>query len=95
MKTTKTTKRASKTSEYTVTIKSYGRKYSEIGSTVAEALGKLKAGKVRGTALITVTKGGVIREKIVNGLLIDRIFNAGGVTREIAIKNTSLMFDGI
>ncbi len=65
------------------------------GKTVREALTLLKVTNARGTSVITVTHGDKTKERILNTVQTQRLFNTAGFSREIAIKNTSVLFEGL
>lgn len=80
---------------YKVIASVMGKKYEALGATVGEALVKLKVMNAKGKAILSVEKGGVRKEKILMPHLASRLFNSFGISREIAIKNTSIMFSGL
>jgi hypothetical protein len=100
MTTTKTTKkRVVKTAvkpKFTASIKILGKVYKADGATVKEAIENLKVGKVaKGVSLLTVTKGKISKDKVLPAPQTFRLFSPSKLMRELAIKNVSLMFDGI
>lgn len=83
-------------SPYTASIKIFGRTYTSTGATVKEAIENMKTvGKVGGVCVMTVSKGDVKREKILNAGQLFRLFSASRVLHEIAIKNVCSMFSNI
>lgn len=101
-KATKTKKKtpkkvANKTENiFSASIKVLGKVYESTGSTVSEALTNLRPlGVAKGVSLLSVFKGDVRKDKILNNFQTFRLFNGGRVTREVALRNTSLLFHGI
>jgi len=84
----KATKKATK---YELTLKSLGRVFKSEGSTLAEALGKIKIGNgAKAMCVLTVKKGDQTRERIINGNYAHRLFSEVGPTmKEIAIKKVT------
>ncbi len=81
---------------YTASIKIFGRVYTSIGFTVKEAIENMKVGtKVGGVCVMTVTKGDVKKEKILNAGQLFRLFTASRIMHEIAIKNVCSLFSDI
>lgn len=80
---------------YKATVKIMGKPYESTGNTILEAISKLSPKNCKGSCVITVQNGDVIKHKIVTSFMTARLFNMVGLTREIALKNTSLLFLGI
>lgn len=80
---------------YTATLKALGKTYKAEGTTIAEAISKLTPGTVRGAVILAVQGQDKPRERILTALQALRLFNTHGVTRDVALKNTSLLFDGV
>lgn len=79
---------------YTASIKIFGVIYTSLGSTVRNALENLKVGgKVGGICVLTMKKGDVSKEKILNAGQLFRLFTSSPIMREISLKNISNLFD--
>ena len=88
----KTTRKAS----YLATIKVLGKKYEAKGATALEAIEKLKVGQVvKGVSVLEVSNGEVRKSKILSGPQTFRLFSVSPMMRDVAIKNVSLMFQGL
>src|SRR3990167_9008827 len=74
--------------EVLVSVKCVGRWYHSQGKTLDEALDKIKIGNgARAQSLISVTIGGVTRDKILNASHTNSLFsNVGPTARGIALK---------
>lgn len=83
------------TGSYEVAVYTMGRVFTETGGTVSEALAKLKVNNCRGKAIISVTKGDAKKERILMPIQASRLFTARGLTQEVALKNVSLLFQGL
>jgi|SRR3990167_3660828 len=82
--------------EYKASIKILGKIYASTGSTAKEAIENLKPiGKCAGVSVITVSKGEIKREKILTSVNTFRLFSLSPTTRNVAIKNMSILFDNI
>ena len=90
------TKKVVKTPVYTAKIKLLGRFYTSKGKSVVEALTNLKPeGVARGSSVLVLTKGDEVRERILPGVQTFRLFSGGRITREVALKNVSILFDNL
>lgn len=88
-------KKTAKKEEYTADIIVLGRKYSAKGKTIRDAIDGLEVGIARGKGVLAITHDGKTKERILNHVQLGRLFNTAGVSREIILKNISLLFDGI
>lgn len=89
----KTTKKAE---AYALSIKVLGKTYTSKGETVKEGLQNLKVGNVaKGMSVLRITKGGVAKDKVIPPAQTAKLFSLSPLMREIAIKNVSLMFQGL
>lgn len=79
---------------YTATLVNLGKKYTAKGSTVFEAIDKLNA-KVKGKSVLTVSNGIMERTKILTPQQSNRLFLSQGLMRTVALKNTSILFEGL
>ena len=75
-------------------VKCVGRVFESEGSTLDEALDKIKMPNgARALSVITVTKGDMVREKILNGAHTNHLFgNTSPTTREISLKWVRQLF---
>lgn len=81
---------------YSASIKVLGRLYTSTGTTAREAIENIKIdGVAKGMSILEITKGEVKRSKILTPALTFRLFSASRMMREIALKNASLIFEGI
>lgn len=94
-KTTK--KRVPKKAEgaYTASINIFGTTYTSTAPSVKECLEALQARNVKGHGVLVVSHGEVKKDRILNSGQVFRLFSASRMMREIAIKQVSMMFDGI
>lgn len=82
---------------YTAKIKVLGKVYTSIASSPLEAIKALQVGKTaKGVSVLEVSKvGGRSKSVILPHFKTARLFSAHPMTREVALKGLSLMFDGI
>lgn len=83
------------TSEYKATVKVLGKTYSSAGSSLSEVIANLKPINCKGRGILVITHNGLQKERILTNILTYRLFNSHGLTKDVAIKNVSLMFQGI
>jgi hypothetical protein len=88
-------KATKKATNYVATIKIYGKLFEANGKTGREAIAKLKVPNAKGRSILTVSHGNTTKERILNSIQTLRLFNTHGISQEVALKNISLMFDGI
>ena len=89
-------KKVAKNKDYLASIRILGRNYQAQGATAKEAIEKLNIGKVaKGMSILTVSKGEKSCEKILGHNQTFRLFSLSRMTREVAIKNASMMFQGL
>jgi len=84
---------AEKNTSVLVTISVAGRKQEAKGKSVIEAIGKLKPGNVHTKVIMTVTHGKESRERVLGAYHAMRLFSTQGITKEILLKNTALLFE--
>ena len=77
---------------YKAYIKVLGKTYEASGESTADALSKLTPKNCKGRGILTVEKDGVKKERILMPMIVFRLFNTQGLSREIALKNASLLF---
>lgn len=87
----KTTKKVEQ--NYAATIKVLGKTYTSTGSSVREALENLAPGKAKGISILSMTKGELKRDKVLNFGQTFRLFSASPLMREIALKQVTMLFD--
>ena len=75
-----------------VVLKVMGKTYKATADSLEKALVELKPLNCKGKGILTVEKGGTIRERVLSSVVTFRLFNSHGLTREIAIKNMSNLF---
>ena len=80
-----------KATKYELTVKSVGRVFKSEGNTLGEALGKIKIGNgAKAMCVLTVKKGGMTKERIINGNYAHKLFSEVGPTMKmIAIKKVT------
>ena len=83
------------TKEFKATVKIFGKTFTATDSSVAGAISKLKPGNCKGKCVLIVECDGVKKEKILMPLITFRLFGTHGLSKEIALKNASLLFNGI
>lgn len=76
---------------YTATLNVLGKTHTGKGKTIQEALGNIKPGKIAGRCIVVING----REKIMSAPTIQRAYSTQGLSREVALKNLSLMFEGV
>ena len=76
-------------------LKVMGKTCAAEGHTVLEAILNLKPEVARGTGILTLEKGDVKKEKVVNSRIINNLFGkfVSRISREVAIKNILVLFD--
>jgi len=79
--------------DYGASIKVLGKVYTARGSTAREAIEGLSVRNAKGMSVMTITKGGSFKSKILGAPLTSRLFSPSKLMREIALKHASLMFD--
>ena len=84
-----------KEKNYTATLRVMGRTFTGKGKTALDSITALKPGNAHGRGILTVSNGTQSRERILMPLNTARIFNSAGFTREVALKNISLIFAGL
>ena len=82
---------ANKKKTYTATAKVMNRLYVGKGSSVYEAISNIKPGLVAGTVILKVEN----KERILPVVTARRLFSPNTMTREVALKNMSLIFEGV
>lgn len=88
---------AVKDESYSATIKVMGKTYKATGATALEALSSFDLSKVnlKGKSILIIEKGDKRKEKVLMPTVTYRLFNSHGLTKEIALKQISILFQGI
>lgn len=86
------TKKQVKKPQFTALAIVMGKKYQGKGETVIEAIGNLEIRNCKGKCILTVSDGTTSKERVMMPMVVTRLFNAHGITREIALKNASQLF---
>ena len=86
-----------KAGQYTASVKFLGRVYKSSGESVLEAITGLNLNikKISSIVIMTVEHDGAVKDRILRPLITNRLFSPSKLTREIALKNTSILFEGI
>ncbi len=83
------------TLEYKASVKIMGKVYTSKGTSVYDALFNLKPLGCKGKAILVVEHDGARKERILMPVLAYRLFKTLGITRDVALKNAALLFQGI
>lgn len=86
-------KKASTTLLYGASIKVLGKIYVSTGATVREAIENLKPSLAKGMSILSISKGEVTKERILNRTQTQALFAPAKLMRELALKNVSAAFD--
>jgi len=79
---------------YTATIRLFGKTYRGEGSSVLEALRSLNPpAAMKTVSVLTVSKGNVSKDRVLPPNATVRLFSPSRLMRDVALKNTSLLFD--
>lgn len=84
-----------KEEQYTALAKIMGKTFSGKGDTIFQAIEAIDPGNVAGMVILTIKKGKVEKDRVIPHITARRLFNTVGMSREAALKNISLMFQGI
>lgn len=95
MKKKTVTKAKSEDKSYKATIKVMGKTYESVGVTISDAISGLKPGNCKGKAILTIETNDAKKERILMPMVTSRLFNTFGMTKEIALKQASTLFQGI
>lgn len=93
MKTKKTNKKIEE--NYKAVLIVLGKKYESSGETISEAISNIKVGNCKGKSVLTIMRGSNKKDRVIMPAITYRIFNSQGLSRDIAIKNISTLFQGI
>jgi len=84
----------SKKAEYKASLKLHGKWYHAEGKSALDAITNLKPDHSKTVGVLVVEKGDKRKEKVLGRPLVQQLFGAGStLTKEVGIKNVSLMFD--
>lgn len=95
MSKVKQKKEVQPTCEYKATVKILGKVYASSGESLMDVITNLKPVNCKGRGILVIEHNNVKKERILTNVLTYRLFNSHGMTRDVAIKNVSLMFQGI
>lgn len=87
-------KETNKKTSYIATAVTFGKKFIGKGDTVFEALSNITPGQIHGRVIITLESGDRKKDRVLNMVQGRRLFNMLGLTREIALKNATMLFQG-
>lgn len=74
------------------TVNVFGKKFTSVGATPIEAILNLTPGVVRGKVILTLERNGKKQDRVLTPIMASRAFNTRGSTRQILVKNLSLLF---
>jgi len=80
---------------YKATIIVLGNTYKASGKTPAEAISKLKPLNCKGKGILTIDNGEKTKERVLMPAITFRLFNGSQFSKDVALKNISLMFEGL
>jgi len=79
---------------YTASIRVFGKTYEAKGESVRDAIEHLKLpGVVRAVGILTVSHGSKSKDKVLPANATFRLFSPSKLMREVALKQTALLFD--
>ena len=81
--------------KYEATLKVMAQTYSAKGDSAKDAIFALKPKNAKGKGILTVQNGDQKRERVLTPMITSRLFNTVGLNREVALKNISILFDGL
>lgn len=87
------TPKIEKKPQFHASIKVMNRTFEAEGRTVQEAIEKLEPGIAKGMSILTLSKGKNFHSQVLTNIQTQRLFNLSPMMREVAIKQTSLLFD--
>lgn len=80
---------------YVALVKILGKTYKSEGATISEAISGLNPLNCKGRSILTVQKDGISKDRVLMPTITYRLFNTHGLSRDIAVKNASLLFQGL
>lgn len=78
---------------YVATIKNFGKVFTAKGPTILEAISNLQPGNVSARGILTVEGNDKKRDRILQPMVMRRLFMARGLTRDMQLKNISMLFE--
>lgn len=78
-----------------VSLTNMGKTYEAEGDTVTEALNKIQLRAVAGKSILVISNKDNKIERVLPHTIARRAFTMIGMTREVAIKNLSLLFNNL
>ncbi len=78
-----------------VSLTNMGKTYEAEGDTVTEALNKIQLRAVAGKSILVISNKNNKIERVLPHPIARRAFTTIGMTREVAIKNLSLIFNNL
>ena len=78
-----------------VSLTNMGKTYEAEGDTVTEALNKIQLRAVAGKSILVISNKDNKIERVLPHPIARRAFTMIGMTREVAIKNLSLLFNNL
>ena len=72
-----------------------GRTFKGKGESIYEAIGDIQPGGVAGMVILTVSTEENDKERVIPHVAAKKLFMSLGLSREIALTNTSKLFDGV
>lgn len=88
-------KKEIKLGAYVAKVNVAGRVFESTGQNAREAIENLRVPNAKGRGILSVSNGTAKKERILSPYFVFRLFNSTGLTRQVALKNTTLLFDGI
>lgn len=81
---------------YTAKINILGKSFESAGDSVLAALSGLKPnGLTKAKSVLVVSRGQKSRDRVLTPMMTARLFSPSRYVRDIALKNTSILFDGV
>lgn len=81
--------------KYKVTLYNLGRNYTSSGKTLEDAINSLDLRNCRGKAVLTVERGENKKERVIMPNILNRVLINAGLSRDIAMKQLVMLFEGI
>lgn len=76
---------------YEADLKVLGKHYKAKGDTIIDTIKALTPGRAMAMGILTING----KERILNPRTMVRLFSTRGLTQEVALKNASILFDGV
>lgn len=79
---------------YTAVLQFYGKPYTGKGKTVTEAIANIALkNAAKGRGILTISKGKKSKDRILQPVVVQRLFSMSPTMREVQIKHVSMLFD--